>query len=73
MDVKRKHKLCTEIHKALNNLDLSFMKEIFELRLCSRPVREQYKLNLNILRKSQVTLGTKTNQHFSAAGLFKYV
>ena len=36
------------------------MKEIFELRLCSRPVREQYKLNLNILRRRQVTFGTKS-------------
>ena len=36
------------------------MKEIFELILCSRPVREQYKLNLNIPRKRQVTFGTKS-------------
>ena len=44
--VKRKYKLCIEISKTLNNLNSSFMKEIFELRLCSRPAREQYKLNL---------------------------
>ena len=36
------------------------MKEIFELRLPSRPVREQYKLNLSIPRKRQVTFGTKS-------------
>ena len=36
------------------------MKEIFELRLSSGPVREQYKLNLNIPRKRQVTCGTKS-------------
>ena len=36
------------------------MKETFELRLSSRPVREQYKLNLNIPRKRQVTFGTKS-------------
>ena len=36
------------------------MKEIFELRLSSRPVREEYKLNLNIPKKSQVTFGTKS-------------
>ena len=35
------------------------MKEIFELRLSCRPVREQHKLNLNIPRKRQVTFGTK--------------
>ena len=35
------------------------MKEISELRLCYRPAREQYKLNLNIPRKKQVAVGTK--------------
>ena len=60
MDVNRKHKLSIEIYKIINNLNPSFMKEIFELRLCSRPVREQYKMNLNIPRKRQVTFGTKS-------------
>ena len=60
MDFKRKHQLCTEIYKTLNNLNPSFMKEIFELRLGSRPVREQYKLNLNIPRKKWVAFGTKS-------------
>ena len=59
IDAKRKHKLCIEIYKTLSNLNPSFMKEIFELRLCSRHVREQYKLNLNTPRKRQVTFGTK--------------
>ena len=36
------------------------MKEIFELRLCSRPVRKQYKLNSYSPRKKQVVLGTKS-------------
>ena len=60
MVVKRKHKLSIKIYKTLNNLHPSFMKEIFELRLCSRTVREQYKLNLNIQGKRQVNFGTKT-------------
>ena len=60
MDGKRKHKLCTEIYENLHSLNLSFMKQIFELRLCSRPVREQYKLNLNIPRKIQSAFGTKS-------------
>ena len=59
MDVKRKYKLCIERYKTLNNLNPSFLKEIFELRLCSRPAREQYKLILNIPRKKQVAFGTK--------------
>ena len=56
----KENKLCIEIYKTLRNLNPCFMKEIFELRLCSRPVREQYKLNLNIPRKRQVTFGTKS-------------
>ena len=35
------------------------MKGIFELRLHSPSVREQYKLNLHIPRKEQVVFGTK--------------
>ena len=60
MHVKRKHKLCIEIYKTLNNSNPSFMKSIFGLWFCSRPVREQSKLNLNIPRKRQVTFGTKS-------------
>ena len=36
------------------------MKQIFELRLCFRSVREKYKLNLNIPRKKQVAFRTKS-------------
>ena len=54
------------IYKTLNNLNPSFMKQIFELRLSSRPVREQYKLNLNIPKNSQVTFGTKSLESLGA-------
>ena len=60
MDVKGKHKLCIEIYKTLNNLNRSFIKEISELRLSSRPARMQYKLNLNIPGKRQVAFETKS-------------
>ena len=60
MNVKRKHNLCIEIYKTLNNLNPSFKKGIFKLRSCSRPVREQYKLNLNIPRKKQVAFRNKS-------------
>ena len=56
----KKNKLCIEIHETLNNLNPSFMKEIYELRLYSRPLREQYKLNLHIQRKKQVAFETKS-------------
>ena len=60
IDFKRKHKLCIEINKTLNNLNPSFMKQIFELELCCRYVREKYQRNLNIPRKKQVAFGTKS-------------
>ena len=59
MDVKRKHKLCIEIYESLNNFNPSFIKGIFELSLCFRPVYEQYKLNLNIPGKKYETFRTK--------------
>ena len=40
MGVKRNYKLYVEIYKTLNDLNPSLMKEIFELRLCSRAIRE---------------------------------
>ena len=36
------------------------MKEVFELRLCSRTLREQYKLNLNIPWKKRVAFESKS-------------
>ena len=35
--------LCIEIFKTLNNLNPSFMKEIFSLRQTNKPGREKYK------------------------------
>ena len=62
IDVKRKHKLCTDIYIyiTLYYLHPSLLKEISELRLCCRPVKEQNKLNLNIPRRKQVALGTES-------------
>ena len=59
MDVKRKYKLYIDIYKTISNLNPSFMKKLFELRLSSRAVKDQYKLNLNIPRKKQVTFEAK--------------
>ena len=51
--------LSTEIFKTLNNINSSFMKEIFRLRITNRPTREKYKLNLEIPNSNQVRFGTK--------------
>ena len=41
-------------------LNILVLWQIFELRLCTRHVREQYKPNLYIPRKKQVAFGTKS-------------
>ena len=56
----KENKVWIGVYKTLNSLNPSFMKEIFEQRLSPRPVREQYKLNLNFPKKRQVAFGTKS-------------
>ena len=59
-NMRRLRFLCIEIYKTLNDLNPSFMKEIFEKRDENRVTRDRYKLNLNIPRRNQVTFGTKS-------------
>ena len=49
----------TEIFKTLNNIDPSFVKEIFRLRITKCPTREKHKLNLKISMSKQVRFGIK--------------
>ena len=60
MNIRRLRCLCIEIYKTLNDLNPSFMKEIFEKRDENRVTRDRYKLNLNISRRNQVTFGAKS-------------
>ena len=64
MNVKRLRFLCVEIYKTINNLNPSFMKQIFELRETNRNVRQKYRLNLNIPNYNQVTFGKKSLRIF---------
>ena len=64
MNVKRLRFLCVEIYKTINNLNLSFRKQIFELQKTNRSIREKYRLNLNILNYNQVTFGKKSLRIF---------
>ena len=52
--------LCQEIFKSLNNLNPVFVKEIFYFKEWNRPVREKYKLNLQIPKIDQKRFGTKS-------------
>ena len=64
MNVKRVRFLCVEIYKTINDLHLSFMKQISELRQTNRNVREQQRLNLNIPNYNQLTFGKKSLRIF---------
>ena len=49
-----------KIFKTFNDINPSFIKEIFQLKMTSRPTREKYKLNLEIPKQNQVRFGTKS-------------
>ena len=49
-----------DIYKTLNDLNPSFMKEIFEKRNENHVSCDRYKLNLNNPRKNQVAFGAKS-------------
>ena len=60
INVRLKRNLCVEIYKTLNNLNPTFMREIFETRKTKRAVRERYKINLEIPRVNEASFGTKS-------------
>ena len=60
MNVRRVRTLCVEIYKTLNDLNPSFMNEIFKLKINLREVRDKYKFNLDIPKWNQRTFGYKS-------------
>ena len=64
MNEKRLRTLRVEIFKTLNNLNPSFMIEIFSLKQMDKPVRKKYELNLDIPSYNQVTFGREALTFF---------
>ena len=60
MNVRRSRTLCVEIYKTLNDLNPSFINNIFKLKINSREVRDKYKLNLHIPKWNQRAFGYKS-------------
>ena len=65
--VRKKHRvrfdyrsLCIEIFKTLNDVNPSFIKDIFQLRMTNCTIREKYELNLEISKSYQVRFGTNS-------------
>ena len=57
----RSHRsLCLEVFKILYELNPSFMNDLFQLGESNGPVREKYRLNLNVPKTNQVRFGSKS-------------
>ena len=60
MNVRRLRNSCVKIYKTLNDLNPSFMNNIFKLKINGREVRDKYKLNWDIPKWNQKTFGYKS-------------
>ena len=65
INVRNYRTLSTEIFKTLNNINSSFMKDIFRLHITNRPTLEKYKLNLEIPNSNLRYLNPKLWNSFS--------
>ena len=64
MKVNRSRSLCIEIYKLINNINPTYMNEIFKLRKISRAVCSNYKLNLDVPTINQVSFGGKSLRYY---------
>ena len=60
MNLTRQRTLCIEIYKTLNKLNPGYMNDTFNLRNTDRLTTKKYKLNLEIPKPNQATLGTRS-------------
>ena len=60
MNFQRIRFLIIKIYKTISSSNPDFMKKIFEMKTNNRIAMEKCKLNLNISRKNQVTLGANS-------------
>ena len=60
MKVNKLRSFCSEIYKSVNNINPTYMNEIFKLRKTRTAVRNNYKLNLDVPTTNQVSFGDKS-------------
>ena len=60
MELNRLRYLCIETYRSINNINTSFMKQIFQLRETNRTVRNQRKLYLSVPKVNQVSYSEKS-------------
>ena len=66
MEVNRLRYPYIDIYKIINNINPSFMKQIFKLREKNTTVQNQYKLNLIVSIVNQFSYGEKKSEIFWA-------
>ena len=66
MEINRLRYLWIKIYKSINNINPSFMKQIFQLRDTNRTVRNRYKLNLGVPKVNQVSYGEKSLRFYGS-------
>ena len=64
MKVNRLRSLCIEIYKSINDINPTYMNDIFKLRKTSRAVRSNYKLNLEVPTINQVGCGDESFRYY---------
>ena len=64
MKVNRLRSLSIEIYKSINNVNPTYMNDIFKLTKTSRAVRSNYKLNLEVPTLNQVSFGDKSLRYY---------
>ena len=62
MNVRRLRTLCVDIYKTFNDLNPSFVNNIFKLSINNNEVRDKYKLNLVIPKWDQKLLAIKASR-----------
>ena len=60
MNIKRLRSLCIEIYKTINDLNPSFMKNIFRIKESNRLVRSNNANNLELKITKTITFGTNS-------------
>ena len=60
MKVNRLKSLCIKIYKLINNINPTYMNEIFKLRKISSAVHSNYKLNIDVPTINQVSFDGKS-------------
>ena len=64
LKINRLRSLCIEIYKSINNINPTYINEIFKLRKTTRAVRSNYKLNLDVPTIDQVSFDDKSLRYY---------